>query len=120
MAFALTPLLIMLELRKLERFDVALSAIIRSGAPHGEGEEAITCLLTKNICEMGAYFSTSQPLSGGTEVRVDLILPLSGFRMKRVKEDKAQVSMDGTILRSEAKGMAIGFSKSYAITALSA
>jgi hypothetical protein len=109
----------MLEQRRLERFDIALSAIIRSGTPYGEGEEAATCVLTENICEMGAYFSTSQPLPKGAEVRVDLILPLSEIRLKRVKEDKAQVSVDGTVLRSRPKGMAIGFSKSYAITALS-
>jgi hypothetical protein len=109
----------MLEQRRLERFDVALSTIIHSGGPHGKGRKAITRLLTKNVCEMGAYFSTSQPLPEGTEVRVELILPLSEFRLKRVKEDKAKVSVDGTVLRSEEKGMAIGFSKSYAIIALS-
>jgi hypothetical protein len=109
----------MLEQRRLERFDIALSAIIRSGAPYGEGEEAVTRVLTKNICEMGAFFSTSHPLPEGTDVRVDLILPLSELRLKQVKEDKAKVSVDGTVLRSKPKGMAIGFSKSYAITALS-
>ena len=105
--------------RRLERFDVALSAIIRSGASHGVGEEAVTLLSTTNICEMGAYFSTPQPLPEGTMVRVDLILPLSEFKLKRVKEDKSIVSVDGTVLRTEAKGMAISFSKSYAIIALS-
>ena len=109
----------MLEQRRLDRFDVALSATIRSGAPHGEGGETISRLLTKDICEMGAYFSTSQPLSEGTEVRVELILPLSELKLKRVKEDKSLISVDGTVLRTEAKGMAIGFSKSYAIIALS-
>jgi hypothetical protein len=109
----------MLERRRLERFDLALPAVIRSGAPYGEGEEAITRLLTKNICEGGAYFSTSQPLSEGTEVRVELILPLSELKLKRVKEDKSLISVDGTVLRTEVKGMAIGFSKSYAIIALS-
>jgi len=109
----------MLEKRKLERFDIALSAIIRSGTPYGKGEEAIARLLTKDICEMGAYFPTSRPLPEGTKVGVELILPLSEFKLKRVKEDKSIVSVDGTILRREAKGMAIGFSKSYAIAALS-
>ena len=109
----------MLEQRRLERFDLALPAIIHSGASHGEGEESIARLLTKNICEGGGYFPTSKPLSKGTKVRVDLVLPLSGFKLKRVKEDKAKVSVDGTVLRSEAKGMAIGFSKGYAIIALS-
>jgi hypothetical protein len=109
----------MLEKRKLDRFDITLSAIISSGAPYGEGEEAITRLLTKDICEMGAYFPTSQPLSEGTKVGVELILPLHKFRLKHVKEDKSIVSVDGTVLRTEAKGMAIGFSKSYAIAALS-
>jgi hypothetical protein len=117
--FAMTPLLIMREKRRLERFDVALSAIIRSGPPHGEGKKAITRLLTKDICEMGAYFSTSQPLPEGTEVGVELILPLSEFRFKLVKEDKSIVSIGGKVLRTEAKGMAIGFSRSYAIVALS-
>ena len=109
----------MLEQRSLERFDVALSATIRSGAPHGEGGETISRLLTKDICEMGAYFFTSQPLSEGTEVRVELILPLNELRLKRVKEDKSIVSVGGRVLRTETKGMAIGFSKSYAIIALS-
>ena len=105
----------MLEKRSLERFDLALPAIIRSGALYGKGKESITRLLTKNIGEGGAYFPTSKPLSEGTKVRVDLILPLSGFTLKHSKMDKAKVSVDGTVLRSEAKGMAIGFSKRYAI-----
>jgi hypothetical protein len=109
-----------LEKRKLERFDLALPATIRAGGPHSQDKDAITRLLTKNICEGGAYFSTSQPLPEGTDVRVDLILPLSGFKLKRIKEDKAQISVDGTVLRSEAKGMAIGFAKGYAMIALSA
>jgi hypothetical protein len=107
------------EKRRLERFDLALPAIIRSGEPYGDGEEALSRLLTKNICEGGGYFSTSKPLSEGTKVRVDLILPLSGSTLKGYKRDKAKVSVDGTVLRSEAEGMAIGFSKKYAIVSLS-
>jgi hypothetical protein len=110
---------IMLEQRRLERFDVALSATIRSDAEHGGGGEIISRVLTKDICEMGAYFSTLQPLSKGTKVRVELILPLSELKLKRVKEDKSLISVDGMVLRTEEKGMAIGFSKSYAIVALS-
>lgn len=109
----------MLEKRSLERFDLALPAIIRSGAPYGDGEESITRLLTKNICEGGGYFPTSESFPKGTKVRVDLILPLTGSTLKRLKKDRAKVSVDGTVLRSEAKGMAIGFSKRYAIVSLS-
>ena len=107
------------EQRSLERFDLALPAIIRSDPSHGEEEESIMRLLTKNICEGGGYFPTSEPLPKGTKVRVDLILPLSGSTLRRYKTDKTNISVDGTVLRSEAKGMAIGFSKRYAIISLS-
>ena len=47
-------------------------------------ERGILNLLTSNICSGGAYFHTTKPIPEGTQVKIDLVLPLD--RLKRLKE----------------------------------
>jgi hypothetical protein len=96
------------EDRKFERFDLTLPATI--AVVSGKDKDAQTLsLTTKNICEGGACFITSEPLRPGTEVRVHLTLPLDG--MEELKERRASVSAEGRVLRAGPDGMAVCFHK---------
>ena len=105
----------MLERRKLERFDLSLPATIRVVAPDPEREKEAINLLTKNICEGGAFFDTSQTLPQGTEVKTNLVLPLKGLKFKMIQEDRSYIWAKGVVSRSEPDGMAISFRKGYKI-----
>jgi len=103
----------MKERRRLERFDLEVSGAIELLAPGQERE--ILNLLTSNICSGGAYFHTTQPLPEGTQIKIDLVLPLD--KLKRLKEDckQAYIKVTGKVLRSESEGMAICFDEDYRI-----
>ncbi len=100
------------EKRKLERFDLNIPAKIQvvSG---GEKEEMK--LTTRNICSGGAFFRTTQPLPVGTEITIDLVLPLGKFQ--KLKDIKKQVSINltGKVLHAETTGMGVCFDEEYQI-----
>jgi hypothetical protein len=102
------------ERRKLERFDLALPATIQLVTPNREKEKRIRNLFTTNISEDGAFIPTPQPLPERSEVKLNLVLPLS--KMEKIKEDRAHIRVKGVVLRSELEGMAIRFHKGYKIS----
>ncbi|MBW2091412.1 MAG: hypothetical protein JRI34_04710, partial [Deltaproteobacteria bacterium] len=63
----------MREARRLERFDLELPAKLEVLEYDEDKENRTLNLLTRNICSGGAYFYTEQPLSVGTNVKIDLI-----------------------------------------------
>jgi len=101
----------MKEKRRLERFDLELPATIELLT--SDQEKSLLNLLTINICSGGAYFHTTQTLPEGTQVKIDLILPLD--KLRRLKDDckQAYIKVTGTVLRSESEGMAICFDEDY-------
>ena len=103
----------MKERRKLERFDLKISATIESMT--SDQEKRLLNLLTSNICSGGAFFHTTQPLPEGSQVKIDLVLPLDN--LKKLKDDckQAYIMVTGRVLRSESEGMAILFDKNYLI-----
>ena len=102
------------EKRKLERFDLTIPARIGLTTADQAGEEKkILNVLTSDICSGGAFFHTTQPLPKGTEVRIDLVLPLDRLKELLGKSRHAYIQVTGTVLRSETKGMAICFNKDY-------
>lgn len=102
-----------IEKRKLERFDLKIPAKIE--VKTSDQEEEVLNLLTSDICSGGAFFHTTQPLPEGTEVKIDLVLPLD--KLNKIKDDYQQVyiKITGTVLRSESRGMAIYFNEDYLI-----
>ena len=108
----------MLERRKLERFDLPLPATIRVAALNRQMEEKEINLLTRNICEGGAFFDTSHPLPRGTEVKLGLVLPLNRLKMKMIEKDSSHIWVKGVVSRSRLDGMAISFEKGYRIRSL--
>ena len=97
----------MTDKRKLERFDLELPATIELLT--SDQEKSLLNLLTTNICSGGAYFHTTQPLPEGTQVKIDLVLPLDKLRKLKDEHKQAYIKVTGTVLRSKSEGMAIFF-----------
>jgi hypothetical protein len=70
----------------------------------------------QDICAGGAYFYTSHPLVEGTEVKLDIVLEV--VRFKELTGHFPAIKVNGTVLRAEVSGMAIGFDKDYKILAV--
>ena len=99
--------------RKVERFDLELPATIE--LLEVDQKERVYNLLTKNVCSGGAYFHTLEPLPEGTQVKIDLVLPLD--KLKKLKDEyrQAYIKVTGKVLRSESEGMAICFDDDFQI-----
>ena len=110
---------VMEEKRKLERYDLKIPAKIRMGDFSQEDQEKeISDLTTSDISSGGAFFHTTEPLPKGTDVKIDLILPLD--KLKKMSEDSlhALIKVTGTVIRTESGGMAICFDRNYQISPL--
>lgn len=103
----------MTDKRRLERFDLEIPATIEF--LNLDDKEKILNLLTGNICSGGAFFHTTQPLPEGTQVKIDLVLPLDKLRKLKDEHKQAYIKVTGTVLRSESEGMAICFDEDYQI-----
>ena len=108
------------EKRGLERFNLEIPARIKTTLSRKE-EEAID-LLTSDICSGGAFFHTAKPLAEGTDVKIDLILPITGL-CKKLDEGRGEggyqrafIKISGKVLRAESEGMAIAFNEDYEIS----
>ena len=103
--------------RGLERFDLEIPARIRISK--ADNIEKTLDFLTSDICSGGAFFNTTEPLAEGTDVTIDLILPISKLirRLKKLEGNYRQtrINVSGTVLRSESGGMAISFNNDYKI-----
>ena len=98
------------EKRRDERFDLSLNATLMVIGKKTADKDQIIHLSTKDICLGGAFFTTTKPLPLGTEVRIQMVLPL--HMLKTLKEKKALLRVEkGIVLRHEADGMAIVFEK---------
>ncbi|MFC1869548.1 PilZ domain-containing protein [Thermodesulfobacteriota bacterium] len=107
------------ERRTLERFNLKIPARIEPySSENNGGEVKFSDLLTSDICSGGAFFHTTRPLPEGTDVKIDLVLPVSKLEIIEDDTKKAYIKVTGTVLRSESKGMAICFSKNYEINPL--
>jgi hypothetical protein len=103
----------MKEKRMMQRFTLEVPARISFAEhPQQKGIE----LLTRNISAGGAFFKTDDPLPVGTELTMEVLLPLNGI--KKVKGEKSAVKLTGSIIRSEEKGMAVCFDEEYQILPL--
>jgi hypothetical protein len=72
------------ERRGLERFDIGLHSRIIIQDDSGNREKASMELTTINISSGGAFFHMDRPISEGTKVLVEIVLPLE--RLKRQRE----------------------------------
>lgn len=96
--------------RQLQRFPLRAPAIIKAAALD---KETIAELYTRDICSGGAFFQTNHPLPAGISVDITLYLLISAFREWRGRPHKVKVTTAGTVVRSEADGMAVAFADEY-------
>lgn len=100
-----------IEKREMERFTLELPAWI-SIMDENENQRAFEVMIS-NICAGGAFFKTDNPLSVGTDVKMDLILPLDKFN--KIGGKKSRVDISGSVIRTDEQGMAVCFDKKYSI-----
>jgi hypothetical protein len=106
------------EKRGLERFELEIPTRIKVTSSQ-QGEESLD-LLTSDISSGGAFFHTTQPLEEGTDVNLDLILPIKRL-MKEIEDvvgdfQHTYIKISGKVLRTESRGMAIVFNEDYEIS----
>ncbi len=93
------------EHRRAERFSLELPSRIR---PVGEEEaEKALELVTSDVCSGGAYFQTDSPLPVGTQVKIEMLLPLE--KLKQIEGKQTYIKVSGAVIRTTEKGMAICF-----------
>ena len=100
------------EKRKLERFDLSIPATIQVVS---DREMETLALTTSNICSGGAFFRTAQPLPVGTEIEIDLELPLGKFKTLKDTQKQVSINLTGKVLHAETSGMGVCFDKDYQI-----
>ena len=100
------------EKRKIDRFDLKLPAWI-SVINETEKPPAFEAV-TKNICAGGVFLQTNQPLTVGTFIEMNLILPLDN--LPNMEDRRSRIDVSGTVVRSGSEGMAIRFDKKYQIS----
>ena len=101
-----------IERRDMERFDLELPALLSMDNDKSGNPRAFE-VITHNICSGGAFFKTDTPLSVGTDVKMDLILPLEKF--KHGKDKRSRIHVSGSVIRTEKQGMAVCFDRKYLI-----
>jgi hypothetical protein len=101
-----------IEKRKMERFDLEIP-IYLSVADKSNKHESLK-FITTNICSAGAFFKTEKPLSVGTDVKLDIILPLD--KLHELGDKKSSIKVSGSVIRTDQQGMAICFDKNYKIS----
>ena len=99
--------------RSLPRLKLELPASICKA---GDGESGTLELWTSDVSAGGAFFQTGQPLPVGTELEIDLILPLD--ELKKLEGKNAHITLSGEVVRANPKGMAVCFDKKYTIKPL--
>ena len=92
------------ERRALERFSLKLPA--RMELLSTEKCEVYD-LVTTDISANGAYFPMVRPISKDTRVRVTLTI--SSQFLKRITGCQGVLILDGTVVRTEPKGIAVRF-----------
>ena len=98
----------------MDRFTLELPALI--SMMDESGKTKAFEVMTKNICAGGAFLLTDKPLSVGTDLKMDLILPLDN--LKKMGGRPARIDVSGTVIRTESQGMAVCFNKKYNIEPL--
>ncbi len=97
------------EHRRLERFGLGLPSQVQvSEETEGDG---VMAMETRNVCAGGAFFKTDQVLDEGTEVAIDLVLPLD--ELKKLDGRRTLVKVSGVVIRTEDEGMAVQFNRRF-------
>jgi hypothetical protein len=70
--------------------------------------------VTRDVSADGAFIHTDQPLPVGTDIEMNLILPLDIPSNKG--NIRSRIDVSGSVVRTESQGMAVCFDKKYQIS----
>jgi hypothetical protein len=104
------------ERRRLERFELNAPARVMVQSEGGTKEELD--LTTKDVSSGGAFLFSSQPLTEGANVKMELLISLDMLRQLAGERRAAKIKVKGRVIRVDAEGIAIRFDSAYKITAL--
>lgn len=96
----------MTDARKLDRFQLPLPTRIIPTDDAGKGSLQ---LVTADVCAGGAFFLTHQVLPEGTDVELEMDMPVARFRSHGKTLQRVVIHVRGTVLRNNETGMAIRF-----------
>jgi hypothetical protein len=105
-----------MEKRRLERFNLEVPATA-SITVDGVVEEKLD-LMTRDVCSDGAYFKTAHTLPIGTEMEINLVLPIDKLKAIPVNCEKVMVRLSGKVLRIESDGVGVCFDETFDIRPL--
>ena len=104
------------ERRRLERFE--LNAPARVIVQIKGSTEKELDLTTKDVSSGGAFLFSSQPLTEGASVKMELLISLDMLRELAGEKKAAKIKVKGMVIRVDAEGIAIRFDSAYKITAV--
>ena len=103
----------MKERRKYERFVLALASKIEVLS---QGKQRVLDLLTADVCAGGAFFHVEQSILQGTHVKVRMIV--ASQKLKEMTGAQGLIRIAGTVVRCNARGMAVCFNRDYELVSL--
>ena len=104
------------ERRSLERFLLEMSARVRCVQSPSESDTDADEIdgLTRDISSGGAFITGGQPFPMGTEITIQLMLPLEKFKaLKNV--ETVRINVSGKVIRTESGGFGVCFDGQYEI-----
>ena len=104
------------ERRKLERFQLHVPAKIELTDDSGHRETLQ--LETKDISADGAFFVSSQPITEGADIQLEMILSVDKLKDLIGVHNKVELKLKGHVIRSNSNGVAVMFDRKYQIKAL--
>ena len=104
------------ERRSLERFRLEMPARIRCvQSPSEPDTDAVEMDgLTRDISSGGAFIKGGQPFPMGTEITIQLMLPLDKFKTLENVEN-LRINVSGKVIRTESGGFNVCFGDQYEI-----
>ena len=100
----------MQERRKYERFDLRLPGKVEVIT---SGKQEILDVLTDDISAAGGFFHSAKPVPENAQVKIELVV--NSKRLEELTGAQGLISVEGTVVRSSPKGMAIWFHKNHQI-----
>lgn len=103
----------MKERRKYERFVLELPSQVEVVT---SGKREVFDLLTSDISAGGAFFYTPESIIQGTQVKLSLVV--ASQTLKELTAAQGLIKVEGTVVRCNAKGVAVSFDEDYEIMSL--
>ena len=105
----------MQERREYERFDLRLPARIEIPA---SGKHEIIDVLTGDVSAGGGFFHSPTLIPEDVQVKIELIV--DSERLKELTGTQGLIKVEGRVVRSSPKGIAIWFHKNHQLLPLKA